>query len=232
VPVSTSHTDHVLLTQIPNFLLATPTALIATGAIWSYAAKNPGAVFTVGHLLPSAWVNQLLPSTCKLQTKEIKSGFASDATFVYVAQLFGMLAIGMLFVHIQVRGLWRSLNRYVLFGTSCALLVQELRVNDLLEQRNDLWRKSTLLLYLLEEKSTLQLCTRSSYFAGIDQVAHVLPSALLVHGRHLLDRQRWIRVLADRLLFVVGLVRVGSVSQLLSVDMTVVAVRSSVHGRD
>jgi Mannosyltransferase (PIG-V) len=91
--------------QIPNFALAAPAALIAARAVWAYAVRNPGSFFTLGKVLPPELVSKLLPADMKkskAQQTESQNCFASTSAFVYVAQLAGMLAFGVFFIHVQV----------------------------------------------------------------------------------------------------------------------------------
>jgi len=80
------------LKQIPNFLLATPMAVLCLCAMVSYASKHMSCCLYSG-LMPENYTDDANPD---------KYHFLPKNCFVYIVHMSFLLTIGLLFMHVQV----------------------------------------------------------------------------------------------------------------------------------
>ncbi|XP_035295430.1 GPI mannosyltransferase 2 isoform X8 [Cricetulus griseus] len=81
------------LRQVPNFLLATPVAVLVVWAAWTYVTTHPWLCLTLG----------LRRSKDSKKTLEKPHpGFLSPKVFVYLVHAAGLLLFGSLCMHVQV----------------------------------------------------------------------------------------------------------------------------------
>lgn len=106
--------------QIPNFALAAPTLVLSFAAVGSYFGHNPARFLSIGNLgtpRMRSYIHDLVnrarkddlddgsPPDSHVKAGYLKqdTGFFSDGSFVFVAQLAAMALFSALFMHIQVR---------------------------------------------------------------------------------------------------------------------------------
>ncbi|XP_064219589.1 GPI mannosyltransferase 2 isoform X2 [Aotus nancymaae] len=80
------------LRQVPNFLLATPVAILVAWATWTYVTTHPWLCLTLG--LQRSKNNKTL--------KKPNLGFLSPQVFVYLVHAAVLLLFGGLCMHVQV----------------------------------------------------------------------------------------------------------------------------------
>ncbi|KAG7469143.1 hypothetical protein MATL_G00125730 [Megalops atlanticus] len=113
------------LRQAPNFLLATPVAVIIAVAAWSYAVCNPALCLRLG-----LWGEGL-----KQGSEKPASGFHNPRVFVYVVHATTLLGFGVFCMHVQVLTRFLASSSPVLYWFSAHLL---LRYEPLLQEEG-LW---------------------------------------------------------------------------------------------